>query len=104
MTCRALAVSTVLAAVLGASALILTTPPADPVRAGAERAGEISVCEQVEPRIPQVQGRNCDPGQWGPVSDVTIVDRRNNDTYRCPTGAAEGALWVSGENCRFLRG
>ncbi|WP_141581233.1 hypothetical protein [Actinomadura sp. WMMA1423] len=104
MTCRALALSTVAAAVLGATALIMTTPPGDPVQAGSERAGEISVCERVDSRIPQVQGHDCSPGQWGAVSDFTIVDRRNNDTYHCPTGAAEGSLWVSGQGCRFLRG
>ena len=35
MPCRAVALSTVLAAALGAAALLLTTPPADPARASA---------------------------------------------------------------------
>ncbi|MEV4001032.1 hypothetical protein [Actinomadura sp. NPDC049753] len=104
MPCRAVALSTVLAAALGAAALLLTTPPADPARAAAERAGEMFVCEQVESRYPQVFGRTCDPGRWGPLSDFTVIDRRDDSTYRCQTGWAEGPLRVSGQSCQLQRG
>ncbi|GGQ03498.1 hypothetical protein BKA00_004482 [Actinomadura coerulea] len=104
MPCRAVALSTVLAAALGAAALLLTTPPADPARASAERAGEMFACELVEPRYPQVFGRNCDPGRWGPLSDFTVIDRRDDSTYRCRTGWAEGPPRVSGQSCLAQRG
>ncbi|GAA2284726.1 hypothetical protein AB0C84_17465 [Actinomadura sp. NPDC048955] len=104
MPCRTVALSTVLAAALGAAALLLTTPPADPGRASAERAGEMLVCEQVESRYPQVFGRNCDSAQGGPLSDFTVIDRRNDNTYHCRTGWAEGSLWADGQNCRPRQG
>lgn len=104
MPCRAVALSAILAAALGAAAFLLTTPPADPARASAERAGEMFVCEQVESRYPQVFGRNCNPGRWGPLSDFTVIDRRNDNTYHCRTGWAEGSLWANGQDCRPQRG
>ncbi|NDU72444.1 hypothetical protein GWI34_07375 [Actinomadura sp. DSM 109109] len=104
MPCRAVALSTVLVAALGAAALLLTTPPSDPGRASAERAGELLVCDRVESRSPRVLGRDCDPADRGPLADFTVVDRRNDDTYRCRTGWAEGSLSVDGRNCRAQRG
>ncbi|MFD7616318.1 hypothetical protein [Streptomyces sp. NPDC059802] len=74
-----------------------TTPPSGN---SAARAGEVFQCSEVDPDLPNLFARDCNSGQWGPVSDFTVVDRRNNDKYYCQAGWSEGSLWLSGQGCR----
>ncbi|MFE5736048.1 hypothetical protein [Streptomyces celluloflavus] len=65
----------------------------------ATRAGEKITCNSVDADGPNVFGRECNTGRWGPLEDFTIADHKGK-AYRCETGWAEGSLWVSGQGCR----
>ncbi|GAA1345883.1 hypothetical protein GCM10009647_090490 [Streptomyces sanglieri] len=94
--CALAAFLTSAAPVAAATAAPRTTVPSG---SSAAQAGEVFLCGEVDPDLPNLFKRNCNSGQWGPVSDFTVIDRRNNKYY-CQTGWAEGSLWLQGQGCR----
>ncbi|MCG5216960.1 hypothetical protein [Streptosporangium sp. KLBMP 9127] len=94
---KALTVGAFAAALATAAPAAASAAPHD---APTMRAAETITCGEVSPDLPNVFGRDCDTGRWGPVSDVTIVDRNSQAAYHCQNGWAEGSLWVQGQACR----
>jgi hypothetical protein len=82
-----------------AAAWAATSQTATVRSADAPQAGTTITCNELDTDIPNVFGRECDNGQWGPIANFTIANRFTGEKYQCQTGWAEGSLWVSGQEC-----
>ncbi|MFB6507432.1 MULTISPECIES: hypothetical protein [unclassified Streptomyces] len=94
------ALAVFLAAAAPVAAATAASRATAPSGSSAARAGEVIRCGSVEPDLPNLFAQNCATGHWGPLSDFTVVDGRNNNKYSCQTGWVEGSLWLQGQGCR----
>ncbi|WP_034488310.1 hypothetical protein [Actinomadura oligospora] len=87
------------AVVAAALTQTVSTPASAQAAEPGPKAAETITCDSLGVDGTNVHGQICNTTHWGPLSNVTLKDR-NQRSYSCKTGRAEGSLRADGQDCQ----